>query len=217
MKIAILTANLGKFDTEVENVFQVLPKGLEYTFHRFKDEDFPPVTGLTPRFQYRIPKLFGWEMFPGYDYYLWLDGSFSLQHKQSLSWFLDRIVNHDIALFTHPWRKTIKEEVEHIDLKLSVGSKYIVPRYANGLHREMLDVIQNDQSFKDDKLFTSTAFIYHNTRKVQEALMTWWYYQSRYYTCDQVSMSYALRNLNINIIEQNQYRIPYLSLTSKHR
>ena len=88
IKIAVLTANLGKFDTDVENVKQILHDDMEMTFHRFTDENFPPITGLTPRFQYRIPKMFGWQMMPNYDYYLWLDGSMSLQDPTGLRWFM---------------------------------------------------------------------------------------------------------------------------------
>ena len=68
MKVAILTANLGNFDTQVDPVTQDLPNGVEkIAFHRYTDNNFPPITGLTPRLQYRIPKLFGWQMFPGYN------------------------------------------------------------------------------------------------------------------------------------------------------
>jgi hypothetical protein len=70
MNIAVLSCILGNFDTPVDPV----PQNIPVTVHRWSDENFPPITGLSPRFQYRIPKLFGWQMLPGYDYYIWLDG-----------------------------------------------------------------------------------------------------------------------------------------------
>lgn len=220
MKIAVLTANLGKFDINVPNADQILPKGVQMDFHRFTDENFPPITGLTPRFQYRIPKLFGWQMFPGYDYYIWMDGSFSMQHGEAVKWFLDRCQGYDMAVFRHPWRKTLAEEVAHIDKKLAEGNKYITQRYTNGLHKEQLaSIIESTKytTFKDENLYASTSFIYKNNLSVISALNEWWLLQSRYYTCDQIAMTYALRNLNLNVIEQNQYKIPYLTLTSKHK
>src|SRR3989338_6871246 len=193
MKIAILSANLGNFDTTVDPVEQDLPKGVsEIEFHRFADENFPPITGLTPRLQYRIPKLFGWEMFPGYDYYLWLDGSVSLQRPDCVAWFLEHCRNHDMALFKHPWRNTIKEETDHITKKLAQNNRYVTPRYKNGLHQEQLAECSSDPDFKDNVLYTSTAFIYRNTKKVQETMKLWWYYQSRYFTCDQIALPYVI-------------------------
>ena len=122
MKVAILSANLGNFDTPIDPVKQDLPEGVEIAFHRFTDEDFPPITGLTPRFQYRIPKMFGWQMFPGYDIYIWLDASMSLQRSDSVKWLLDQLGEADVAFFKHPWRKTIKEEVNHIEEYLKKGN-----------------------------------------------------------------------------------------------
>ena len=220
MKIAILTANLGNFDIPVDPVAQNLPTGIsKIKFHRFTDDNFPPVTGLTPRMQYRIPKLFGWEMFPGYDYYLWLDGSVSLQRPDCVAWFLEHCRNHDMALFKHPWRNTIKSEADFIEKKLSENNRYVTPRYKNGLHKEQLAECLSDPDFKDNCLYTSTAFIYRNTKKVQETMKLWWYYQSRYFTCDQIALPYVVfkNKLNVNRIDVDQYKTPYLSLVSRHK
>lgn len=220
MKIAILTANLGNFDTPVDPVPQDLPKGVdEITFHRFTDSNFSPVTGLTPRLQYRIPKLFGWQMFPGYDVYLWIDGSMSLAHPDSVKWFLEKLGNNDIGLFKHPWRNSIKEEADHIEEKLQQGKRYITSRYKNGLHKEQLAECLSDPDFKDTILYTSTAFLYRNNKKVQGAMKLWWYYQSRYFTCDQIVLPYVVfkNNLKVGVINEDQYHIPYLTIVSKHK
>src|ERR1035437_88783 len=100
MRIAILSANLGGFDTTPQ---EPVKQDLAVTFHRFTDKDFPPIIGLSSRFQYRIPKMFGWQMFPGYDIYIWLDSSMSLQRSDSVQWLLDQLGNADMAFFKHPW------------------------------------------------------------------------------------------------------------------
>ena len=130
MKIALLSANLGNFDVNAKDpVKQDLPEGIsEITFHRFTDEDFPPITGLTPRLQYRIPKLFGWQMFPGYDIYIWFDSSCSLQRADCVKWFLDQLGDNDMAFFRHPWRSTIKQEVDHIEEKLKQHGQEVSSR-----------------------------------------------------------------------------------------
>jgi hypothetical protein len=209
---AVLTANLGNFDTPVNPVAQTV----DFAFHRFEDSNFPPIAGLTPRLQYRIPKLYGWEMFPGYDTYIWLDGSMSFRSPSSVEWFLEKLGDADMALFKHPWRNSMREETDHIEEYLRKGSKYIVPRYRNGLHQEQLDLCLSDPDFEDDRLYTSTAFIYRNTPEVQKAMKCWWYYQSRYFTVDQIVLPYVVRKLKVNTIQENQYRNPYVTLVSRH-
>lgn len=214
MSILVLTANLGNFDTQVDNT----PQSIPHDFYRFTDKNFPPCVGLTPRLQYRIPKLYGWQMKPGYNYYIWIDGSFSLQNKDSVKWFIDKLGDADIALFIHPWRKTIKEEVDHIEDHLKKGKPYITSRYKNGFHKEMYEEIMGTE-YKDTVLYTSTAFIYKSNDKVKEMMNWWWLYQSRYFTCDQVALPFvvSMSELKVNPINENQYRIPYLSITSKHK
>lgn len=217
MKIAILSANLGNFDTPLDPVPQETEH--EVTFHRFTDSDFPPISGLTPRLQYRIPKLFGWEMLPEHDIYIWLDSSVSLQRPDCVNWYLEQLGNADCAFFRHPWRGTVKDEVEHIEKKLEEGNEYITSRYRNGLHREFLDHMNQDPWYRDDTLYASTAFIYRNSYLMQNALKLWWYYQSRYFTCDQVQLPYVLYKESIIVkkIPDNLFKIGYLSLVSHHK
>ena len=214
-KIAVLSCILGDFDTPVDPVEQTLP----FTFHRWTDEDFPPITGLTPRLQYRIPKLFGWQMLPGYDVYLWLDGAVSLQRPDCLQWYLDQLGDNDMAFFAHPDRKTIKEEVDHIEDHLQKGKPYITARYKNGLHKEQLAVIEADEHYVDDTLYASTAFIYRNNSRVQSLLWDWWFYQSRYFTCDQVVLPWLLTNWGVKVktLEEPIYKSGYISMVSHHR
>lgn len=226
MNIAILTANLGGFDKTVPSVAQNPQRDIGDLFqYEFNDENFKPIEGLTPRLQYRIPKMFGYEMLPPEtdlekaDIFIWLDASMSLQRTDSVSWLLEQLGDADIAFFEHPWRTSIAEEVDHIEQKLQEGNKYITSRYANGLHKEMHEVVKKDRSYRDNWLFASTAFIYRNTPNVKRMMKEWWFYQSRYYTCDQVSLPYAIykTSLDINVINENIFKNDYISLVSKHK
>lgn len=220
MKIAILTANLGNFDTPILHDVQRWPNGVhEIVNHIFNDDNFPPITGLTPRLQYRIPKMFGWEMFPDYDIYIWLDASMKLIHKDTISWLLLQLGNADMAFFKHPWRKTIKEETDHVEEKLREGNRYIAPRYKNGLHKEQYADAVRHKGFIDDRLYASTAFIYQDTQAVREFFNIWWFYQSRYYTVDQISLPFALykSSVKVNIINEDIFNNPYIAIGSKHK
>lgn len=216
MKISILQCVLGNFDKPVDPVKQKTEH--EVVFHRFTDKEFPPITGLTPRLQYRIPKLFGWQMFPGYDYYIWLDGSMTFKRDDCVEWFIEQIGDNDLAFFKHPVRRNMRQEVEHIEQKLKENSKYIVPRYKNGLHREQLNEALNG-GYKDNKLFASTVFMYKNNDRVKEYMNYWWLFQSRYYTVDQLAQTYCtskVKGLKVKTINENLFKIGYTSLVSHH-
>lgn len=214
MSLCILTANLGKFDDTKPPVTQEVP----FDYHCFTDDDFPPATGLTPRLQYRIPKTHGWQMKPDYEYYIWLDGAVTLLREDCATWYLDQLGDGDIAFFSHPNRKTVKEEVEHIEEHLMLGKPYITTRYKNGFHREFLDRITKE-GYPDTILYASTVFIYRNTPRVQSALADWWYLGSRYFTCDQVQLPYVMwkYNLDVRILGEPIYKSGYISLVSKHK
>lgn len=220
MNIAVVTANLGNFDQLCDYPEQIVPEGINSVdVFSFDDATFPPITGLSPRLQYRIPKLFSWEMVPGYDFYIWLDGSMSLAQIDSVNWLLHQMGNGDMAFFRHPWRKTISQEVGHIESKLQEGNEYIISRYLNGLHYEQLAIIQQDEHYTDNVLFASNVFIYRNNEKTRSALSSWWFYQSRYFTCDQVPLPWVLWNSDVDVrqIEGNVFKNEYISLTSKHK
>src|SRR3989344_702108 len=111
MKIAIISVNLGGFDKETHHV----PQSLAHDYFMFTDENFPPrFNSLTPRLQAKIPKFFGWQLAPGYDYYVWLDGSFTITHPDTIKWLLQNCEGVDFAVFKHDKRQTIAEEAARV-------------------------------------------------------------------------------------------------------
>lgn len=210
-KLAVLTCILGGFDKPVDPA----PQDMEIFFHRFTDEDFPPIAAWDPRLQYRIPKTHGWEMMPNHDLYIWLDGAVTLTQDDSASWYHQHLGDGDIAFFAHPNRKWIVDEVKHIDDHLKANKPYITARYKNGLHWEQFAHYDNILA----PLYASPAFIYRNTPKVQAALKDWWYYGSRYYTCDQVNLTYALQKhkLDVRTLPGTVFKSPHARLISKHK
>src|SRR5512139_3657870 len=181
MRVQLLTANLNSFDRVYEPVEQVLPLGVELSFFRFTDENFPPrKNALHPRLQQQICKMFSWQLLPGAQYYLWVDASCSIFDQNTVKWFLEKCINKDVVLFRHPDRYSIKEEMTYLREKLSHGNKYLTRRYSG----EFLDALESElflnPSFVDDRLYASTAFMYHDTGKMRSALKEWWYFSSRY-------------------------------------
>lgn len=219
MRTAIITANTGNFDKPVEYVKQ----SVDYDFYRFTDENFPPRhCAMTPRLQARIPKMFGWQMVPGYDYYLWVDASYSLQHPDSVKWFIEQCEGVDIAVLKHPMRNTIQEEADYLKKRLVEEKKrlkehYVTSRYENELIDEQLEVIKADKEYIDNCLFASTALIYRNNEKMQGMMKDWWYHTSRFHSVDQLSLPYVIFKAKcavriIPVKHHNDFKIPYLTL-----
>ena len=214
MKIAVITANLGDFDKRIDYE----PQSLPYDFYRFTDENFPPRTNsMTSRLQARIVKMFGWQMVPAHDYYIWVDASCVMSHHDSVKWFIDQCVNVDMAVFKHPHRKTIHQEADYLKARLAKNCRYLTPRYKNELIDEQLAAIDSDKSFSDQNLFASTAFVYRNNSKVQNVMFHWWHHTSRYHSIDQLSLPYVLfkQRCTVRIIPENYLKVPYLKHVRK--
>lgn len=213
-KITIITANMGGFESQ--KVFSGQTEEVDH--HNFTDENLPPrYLSMTPRMQARIPKIFGWQMAPDYDIYIWVDSSLSLLNEDSVKWFLKQLGDADMAFFKHPDRSTIQEEHDFIKHKLEFGGPYLKKRYTNELLAEQLAEIKADKDYVDDLLIASSAFVYRNNSKVQEMMKEWWYHTSRYHSVDQLGLPYALKKsgCKFNIIEDNYLKTPYLTYTRK--
>ncbi len=211
-RIAIISANMGNFDPVVEPVAQ----SVQVDYYRFTDENFPRrFCAMTPRMQARIPKCFGWQMVPGYDYYLWIDSSLSIINSETVVWFLDKCKDVDAVFFRHPDRNNIREEADFIEKKIQSGNRYLSPRYTNESSREELSEIFSDPGFEDNLLIASGAFIYKLNDKTIAMMKEWWYHISRYHIVDQLGLPYAIykAGCSINIIEEHYMYNPYIAYT----
>lgn len=211
-KIAVVSANLGGFDTESPHV----PQSMVHDFHMFTDENFPPRhNSMTPRLQAKIPKFFGWQMAPGYDYYLWVDSNLTMTSPDTLKYFYKNLKGYDIVVLKHPRRDSAHWEGRYIRRGLKVGSRYIVGRYEGEWLAEQMAEIEGDPDFEDNILVNGGIFMYRNTPAIHKLLKEWWYHVSRYLIMDQCSFAYALKKsgvrINVRPIIYND--CPYL----KHR
>lgn len=214
MRIALLSANLGGFDERVEHVSQSVPCDQFI----FTDANFPPrALAMTPRLQARIPKLFGWQLAPGYDLYIWTDSSVAMLHEASVAWWVEQVEGVDAVFFRHPDRRTLREEADFIQAKIAAGSTYLTTRYAGEWAEEELAEIAADPTYTDDLLIASTAFAYRPTPAVRAMMREWWYGISRYHIVDQLHLPYAIHaaQVPVRIIEEHYMRTPWLTFVRK--
>lgn len=212
MLITTLSANLNSFDKPTDHV----PQSMYSDQFVFTDENFPPrERAMTPRLQAKIPKFFGWQLRPGYDYYLWLDSNISLAHEDALQYFYDNCQGYDIVVLRHPRRPNIRQEVRYTRKGINQQSLYVLGRYEGEWHKEQYAAIQSDRDFKDDLLVNGGVFMYHNTPAVHAMFKEWWYHVTRYIIQDQISFPYVLKKsgLKINILPIDIYNCQYLKFT----
>ena len=215
MRVCVHTANLGGFDTVQPPVAQL---GVEMTYRIFTDADFPPrPKAMSRRLQARIPKMYGWDLEPGYDAYFWLDASLQLSRPDTVSWFLEHLDGADMVVFTHPWRQTIQEEAEFLRMKAAKKSRYILSRYeGEDLDGQMRAI--EDGRYTDDRLYASGAFLYRPTPWVQSALRMWWEHTSRFHCIDQLAFPYVLDSCRVlvKVIDEDIYHASHLAFVRPH-
>lgn len=214
-RIAVITANSGGFEN-MKNVRHV-KQSVDADFFVFNDQNFPRRSNaMSARLQARIPKMFGWQMIPDYDIYLWIDSSCILSHEDSIKWFISHLMPFEeyihMAMLKHPNRNTIHEEADYLRNRLAKNCSYITPRYEHELLDEQMAEIDADKGFVDQILFASTAFVYRNHRKVHDFMKEWWYHTSRYHIIDQLSLPYAIHKsrCKVKIIEENYTKSDYI-------
>ena len=200
-KTAVITCNLGGFDKPIEHAEQ----SVDYDYFNFTDKNFPPRDkSFTPRMQAKIPKCFGWQLKPGYDSYLWIDGNLRMKDKHTLEYFRDQLEGYDVVVLKHPTHDTVHWEYRYCwrGLHNNAPSNYMRERYTNEWLDEQYKVIADDKDYEDDSMVNGGIFMYRNTPEVQAMLKEWWYYISRYLIMDQLSWIYVLKKsgLKINIL-----------------
>ena len=218
LSACMISANLGNYDPDVPWPAQIVPPGVTLEIRRLTDANFPPrPKAMTSRLQVGIPKMFGWQMFPGHDVYIWIDASRGVI-PETLSWFLDKLDHWhaaEMVVFKHPHRDTVREEYEFVKAKLAKGSKYLTGRYKD----EWLDEQFAAVSGKELPLYASTAFAYRPTPKVQAALTAWWYHKTRYLLHDQLAFPHVLWQAGVvrGVLLADVYRCKYLPFVRKQR
>lgn len=212
IRVAVINANLGNYDSVVEYPKQIVPHYVQLHIYRLNDINFPPrPKAMTSRLQAGMPKMLGWQFFPDYDYYIWVDTSCILANENSVMWFLDKIIGYDFAFFRHPDRNTIYDEYSFVKRKMAEGSKYLCSRYQDEWLEAQFNVIAEDLKYDDNILYASTAFVYKNTKKVQNVLKEWWYHKTRFLLHDQLALPYVTRNCRVNVIPDNYLKCPALT------
>jgi len=194
MRVALITANVGNHCSPRT----ICPQAFdgELVVIKYTDENFPLRASMTPRAQGKIPKMLGWQMHPGFDYYIWMDASFSITRDNSIQWLVSQCKGYHACFYRHTQRNFVREERQFLEDEIKKGNKYIIERYANELY--------NDEWFKEDlPLLAAGLFIY--TGAMFAPLYEWYCETMRYNINDQLSLPYILKSnyCSFNVIQEN--------------
>lgn len=225
MKVAIISGNLGSYDPPNDWPDQIVPEGVEVSFHRFTDANFPPrPKAMTSRLQCGLLKWFGphYVTLPGgtlYDVYIWIDGSCA-PTPIFTAWWLEQLGNASMAVFAHPERQTVREEYEFMTARMArPGETYLNSRYAG----EWLDE-EFAACDPDAPLVASTSFAYRwgyhkDDGRQMQTMHCVWDHKTRFHLHDQLAFSTALRRLKPyhHRINENYLQCAALTFTRKRR
>ena len=216
----ILSANLGSYDPEIPWVKQNSYQGTPISVCRYNDASFPGrELAMTPRLKPALIKMFGWEFLPGFDYYIWVDGSKTFTSPDFGAFMLEQLGKSDLAIFKHPQRNSIKEEYEFVKSKMAGGNDYLLSRYRGEWLDEQYQFIRQFPLFRDTCLYASTGFAYRPNARIKTAFKEWWYHKTRFLLHDQLALPFVLARakVKVNVIEENIYKFPHWEHTRRSR
>jgi hypothetical protein len=221
--IAVITSSIGtnnlitpeKWLDKVDYHAFVEPHQLSVDdmWHRHEYVSF----SLDPKYKNRrdakIYKICPHLFLPGYDYYIWMDATHTLEADPE-ELIEEYLKGSEIAVFQHPERDCVYEEAELV--------KQIGFDHAN-LIEDQLDFYREMEYPEHNGLYELPARIQKNNGRTKQLGLMWWEQICMFSSRDQISFPFVCEQLNIkpniipgraNTIRGNKY-IPQV-ISSHH-
>jgi SAM-dependent methyltransferase len=210
-KVLVISANIGSSDSKSI----VEQSGADVTFIHFNDLHYPfRKKVLHPRLIGKIPKMLAWELYPGYDFYIWLDNQFTMTRSSAVKWFISQLGDSDAAFFAHSARSSIESEARCVIQLVQNGDPYFTDRYELEDMENQVKTYLADPLFKDNYLIEAGAFIYRQNlvkNANHNVMKDWFHHNCRWSVQDQLSLPYLLQKFKVkfNLISRIIYSEPY--------
>jgi len=213
-KIRLISAAFGGDQKELNITIPLSNENYSCDVVLYNDTNTPSrANSLHPRLKGKIPKMLEWLESPDYDYYIWVDSTFTIYDG-----FLEKIMQYaeedfDLFLFAHTRRTSIRAELDHLNNKLKAGNKYLTDRYGGERMDDQVALYLCDKSFRDDQLYFGGCFMYSKklVGNSDYNLMTDWFLHNTIYSImDQLSLPYLLHK------HQTKYKVyPHVLMRNK--
>lgn len=210
-KVLIISSNMGR---RVSNTV-VKQEGVSADYICYNDTNFPTrSSSFTPRMTSKIPKMIGWMLNPGYDFYIWIDNYFNIKRPDAAAWFIQEINGHDILLLKNPYRNSIKKEAEFMHERISENASNFMDRIGGEPIMEQVETYFLDHTFTDNKLMAGGIFCYSSelVKNTEYNFMKEWFFHTCFYSIrDQLSLPYLLHKMKVNykLSDYNYFNFPY--------
>lgn len=218
MRVLVTTASFGR---PLNSTWVNQKSGkYEIVFNRIDDsKETSRHKAMTGRLRGKIPKMLAWEDHPDYDYYIWIDGDFSIPDPLSIERMVDECIGKDACFFKHSERNCVKDEIEII--LDNIRHPYIVERYEGELMGKQVENYTKDTTWNDNILFECGAFIYSNrivANRDSNVMKEWFYHNCIWSVQDQLSLPYALHKFGINykLLEGNVWFNKFIKYDGEH-
>ena len=195
MKVLVSTASFGS--PLVSVWLDQESSKYNITFDRLDDNtDTSRPLAMHSRLRGKMPKMISWENNPGYDYYIWIDSSFSISDSTSIERMVDYCIGTDACFFKHSGRTSVNEEANFVLDLMKEGSNYILNRYGGEKIEEQLSHYNQDEDWNDNFLIECGTFIYSSNvikDKNHNLMKEWFYHNCLWSVQDQLSLPYLLQ------------------------
>jgi hypothetical protein len=199
-RVLLVSAHFGDYLPNLTYIKQNLPDWISLDCAFINNGNMAPRdTMMHPRLRAKMPKMCAWKMWPGYDYYIWLDSSLYLSHENAVEWLVSECTGHDMAIFKHEYRSCVEEELKYMEVEMSQGNKYLLERYEHEPMRQQVEMYLVDPDFSDNILYTGGAFVYKNNPVMQAVMVNWYQHNCMYTIQDQLSLPYILSKLGAKV------------------
>jgi len=153
------------------------------------------IKAMHPRLRGKLPKMLSWELYPGYDYYIWIDSSFNITSPDCIDKIVKECQDVDACFFNHSQRNSVNSEYLFVESLIKDGNQYLIDRYQGENMKEQVNAYNADSKFVDDKLFECGIFIYSKDLVIDKnynLMKEWFYHNCLYSVQDQLSLPYLI-------------------------
>lgn len=208
MKIALITANIGNFD----QIKGIPRQTIDVDYYCYFDNNLPfPLPNLNNRLKSKYVKIQTHRFLPNYDAYIWIDGRVEITADVFCEEMIKGLGDNDVAIFDHPERSTVNEEMGYMQEQFRLGNHYLLSRYGNQ-DMKAEDIFYQREGMGKYPLFACTIFARKNNEKVNAAFNEWWRRCIEFSYFDQTMFTYAgyKHELTVNTLDRKDFKNQFI-------
>lgn len=199
MKIAVITANFGKYDS----VKPIPKQSVKFDRFYFNENNNPfPSTTLNNRSKAKVYKMLMHKILPSYDIYVWIDASIRVKSSKFISNLIRPLKDDDSLQFNvqkHPHRSNVYEEAKFIVDKILKGSKTLSNKFTATYIGQELNYLQPQL----EGLYACGIFARSHSMAANEMCEQWFIDTVLWSSCDQMSFVNNLTKFDLKFTTYN--------------